>query len=88
MTDWPQYESHKIVRAAKIVSIGESTSEDTVRVLIVDPHGDGTREPFECSQASMHAAAQVGWYAITYPDGFRSASPSDRFEEGYTPVQP
>lgn len=83
MSYWPEYVSHKVVRAAKIVRIDEHSG----RNVFVDP-GDASLEPFICSQASMHEAAQVGWYAITYPDDFRSASPPDKFEEGYKRKEP
>ena len=32
----------------------------------------------------MAERAQIGDYAILYPDGFKSVSPRKAFEEGYT----
>lgn len=88
MVDWPKYESHKIVQAAKVIEVLEGPGAmASNRVLMVDP-GTGILEPFQCSQASMHSAVEIGWYAILYPDGFRSASPPDTFEDGYTRRQP
>ncbi len=66
---WPRYESHKIVFAAPIVSIGEATSPETFRVLIVDPRGDGLREPFVPTEPAMLGRAEIGGYAVIYEDG-------------------
>ena len=76
MTDWPSYESHKIVKALPVVARG-------LRELVVQ-HEDGTRELFEPNLGGMAERAQIGDYAILYPDGFKSVSPRKAFEEGYT----
>ncbi len=81
MSNWPRYESHKIVQAAKIVSIADG-------VIYVDPHGSAEPEVFEPSVDGMAAKAEVGGYAILYPDGFKSISPAKAFEEGYTRAEP
>jgi hypothetical protein len=81
MTDWPEYESHKVVRAAKIVKIEEIPGIGTGRVITVDP-GDHIWERFEPNLANM--PAKVGDWAMLYPDGYKSISPAKAFEEGYT----
>lgn len=97
MSDWPEYVSHKVVRAAKIVGIEKLG--DIVSVIWVRPvdqtHDDGTGpEVFEPTRADMKTIAEVGEYAVIYapdekyPDGYRSISPAKAFEEGYTRVQP
>jgi hypothetical protein len=85
MTDWPKFVSHKVVQAAPIVSIGEKTSPGTVRVLVVEPNGDGVCETFAPTEPAMADRAEVGGYAVIYDDGFKSVSPKKAFEEGYTP---
>ena len=81
MSDWPKYESHKIVQAAKIV--GFATRESGVRVCIV--HGPDGDEAFSPTVPGMLERAEVGDWAMLYPDGFRSISPAKAFEDGYTP---
>lgn len=87
MTDWPEYRSHKIVRAAKIVSITRTPDDE----LIIWT-GDYPHERFEPTRADMKQVAEVGAYAVIYapdekyPDGYRSVSPRKAFEEGYIPL--
>lgn len=83
MSYWPQYESHKVIRAARIVVLRESGPEDSrSREIWVDP-GDGTRELFTPSVAAMAFQAEVGGWAIKYNDGFRSVHPMRGFEQDY-----
>lgn len=82
MSDWPEYESHKVVRAAKIVNQERGEAGDVVSVEVVLP--DGSKEWFKATVPDMTARAQIGDWAILYPDGFRSVSPAKAFEEGYT----
>ena len=79
MTDWPEYESHKVVRAAEIVAISYVHGK---RVLMVCADKGGAAEPFEPNLGNM--PAKVGDYAMLYPDGYKSISPAKAFEEGYT----
>jgi hypothetical protein len=93
MSDWPQYESHKIVRAAKIVRVDHIPASTGVVVspvrisITVDP-GNGELEQFEPTVPGMAEKAEVGGYGMLYPDGFKSISPRTAFEEGYTRVEP
>lgn len=97
MTDWPEYVSHKIVRAAKIVGISPA-DENGVFTIYVRPAGEehdaGQIEDFEPTRVDMKSMAEVGAYAVIYapdekyPEGYRSISPAKAFEEGYTLVQP
>lgn len=83
MSDWPKYESHKIVQAAKIVAF--DTRDTGGRICaIVDP-GTGELEVFKPTVAEMLEKAEFGSWAMLYPDGFRSISPAKQFEDGYTP---
>jgi hypothetical protein len=86
MSDWPKYESHKVVQAAKIVWVGKSAPDGAKIVISVEAVEDGPREYFEPTVPEMAQKAEVGGYAMLYPDGFKSISPAKAFEEGYTPV--
>lgn len=87
MNEWPKYESHKIVQAAKIVAI-EPEPDVQGRVIWVRPDGvefdSAPIERFIPTVPGMADKAEVGGYAMLYPDGFKSISPAKAFEEGYT----
>lgn len=86
MSDWPEYVSHKVVRAAKIVAVtqhlGKTSSMD------VQPIEGGPKEQFMPTQDGMADRVGVGDWALLYLDGFRSVIPAKQFKEGYTRVQP
>lgn len=84
MTDWPEYESHKVVRAAKIVRVDRNHGGGRiVSAIFVDP-GTGALERFEPDVPEMGEKAVVGGYAVIYDGGYQSISPAKAFEEGYT----
>jgi len=86
MADWPKYASHKIVQAAKVVDVvRDGGNPEIILKLIVDP-GDGQLEEFECTHLSMTMAGGIGGWAMLYPDGFKSFSPSKQFEESYARI--
>ena len=86
MSDWPKYESHKVVQAAKIIVVDD---RPTGRIILVRVDGtDDELEQFEPSVPGMAEKAEVGGWAMLYPDGFKSISPARAFEEGYTRVEP
>lgn len=87
MTEWPYYESHKVVQAAKIVRVEEierNSGTTHVVAIWVKPSDDAPEERFQPTHQSMHDVARVGGWAMLYPDGFKSISPAKAFEEGYT----
>jgi hypothetical protein len=81
MTDWPEYESHKVVRAAVIVSIAHPGPYGK-RIIMVRPEEGEPAVAFEPNLTNM--PANVGDYAMLYPDGYKSISPRKAFNEGYT----
>lgn len=89
MTDWPEYESHKVVRAAKIVGVeknhggGRIVQKIWVRPAGAEFDGCGIDE-FWPTIGEMAEKAEIGGYAVLYPDGFKSISPEKAFDEGYT----
>lgn len=85
----PQYQSHKKVWALKIAAIkrdaeGEEHESD----------GSATITPTEERYASFKVDRDymnkhkptVGGYYVQYPDGYKSFSPAQAFEECYTKV--
>jgi hypothetical protein len=85
MADWPKYQSHKIIQAAVIIAFDTAPGIGRISAM-VDP-GDGQTETFVPTQRVMMQGADVGDYAIHYPDGYRSISPKAVFEEGYSLCQ-
>lgn len=77
VTEWKVYESHKTVRAKRIVAAVNG-------LLFVD----GLRGPvsFFPTEPKMALRGNVGDYAVVYADGYKSVSPAKAFDEGYTEV--
>ena len=80
--EMPKYKSHKEVWALKIKSV------DAVM------HGKGIIMPEEEAYASFEVSAEYmakhdpkpGGYYVVYADGYKSFSPSEAFEGGYTAI--
>ncbi len=85
--EMPKYKSHKIVWALKIKSIvrdGEGENRESDGSAIITPEDDGYG-PFRVEHEYLRKhTPQVGGYFVAYKGGYRSFSPADVFEEGYT----
>ena len=80
--EMPIYECHKKVRALKIKNI---TYNDDGGVLISP--ADTDYAPFSTSKEYFDKhKPEIGGYYVVYEDGYKSFSPADAFEEGYTKV--
>lgn len=80
--DLPQFKCHKIVGAAKIVSIDRGEGDDP-DVLIVGVASDDVTFPIP---KGWHPEAETGGYLVQYEDGYISYSPAAPFEAGYAPL--
>lgn len=82
-----QYKSHKIVQAARIVSVQPPTptAHDPFRAHWTFVLEDGTTVDVEGGQ---FAKAEAGGFLVAYNDGHRSYSPAAVFEDGYTEMAP
>lgn len=78
----PAYKCHKVVHAAKIVSIGKPTRETTNLVLEL-PNGAGMGYGVSNDYVTKHNP-QTGGYLVVYECGYESWFPADVFEAGYT----
>jgi hypothetical protein len=76
--DWPHYQSHRIVQAARIVGFNADRSK-----AIVQARKDGPEEEFAPSVPAMLEKAEINGFAMHYDDGFRSIIPQAAFESGY-----
>jgi len=83
--EMPEYVCHKRVKALKIASI-EGLENGALRITPVE---DGYA-PFEVESKyiPLHdpARPQIGWYFVVYDNGYKSFSPADAFENGYTRI--
>ena len=85
MSDWPRYESHKIVQAAVIKAVERDDETDEVQIWVL-PEGATEVELFAPTVQAMTIHAEVGGYAIRYHDGFRSIDRKGSFEAGYVRI--
>lgn len=93
-TDLPLYKCYKEVRALKIAKV--VTRPPVLRNVIFVPGVDPTTlipednryGPIEVSEEYMakHKPKPGGYYVV-YKDGYKSFSPAEAFEEGYTLVE-
>jgi len=85
--EMPKYKSHKTVWALKIKSIvrdGEGENRETDGSAMITPEEDGYA-PFRVESEYMHKhKPQVGGYFVQYEGGYKSFSPADAFEGGYS----
>jgi len=86
MTPMPRYQCHKKVWALKIAEIHDPTvpgnESDGTRIIVP---ADAGYAPFQVDREYVHKHnPQVGGYYVVYDDGYKSWSPSQAFEEGYT----
>jgi len=94
----PRYKCHKEVWALKIKAIDKVTPtvEELQRILdsqqespvfnaaVITPEDEGFA-PFGVNQEYITKhAPRVGGYFVVYKDGYKSYSPAQAFEEGYT----
>ena len=87
----PQYQSHKRVWALKIAKLERHTSPDPN----AETDGGATITPAEDGFAPLHVDytymqkhnPQVGGYYVVYKDGYKSFSPAEPFEDGYTLIE-
>ena len=89
-TEMPKYKCHKEVWALKIAAIkrdGEGeTNRETDGTAMITPAEAGYA-PFKVDADFMWKhKPQVGGYFIVYKDGYKSFSPAEAFEDGYTRI--
>lgn len=87
--EMPRYLCHKKVHAlkiAKIVRDGEGENRETDGSAMITPADEGYA-PFKVDFAYMSKHKPVeGGYFVVYEDGYKSFSPAEAFESGYSRV--
>ena len=87
--EMPRYKCHKEVHALKIARI-----DRTVPEVGTEDDGSNSITPVEAGYAPFLVSKayvdkhnpRVGGYYVVYKDGYKSFSPAEAFEEGYTRV--
>lgn len=81
----PLYQSHKKVRAAKILAI----TKFKINTLFALSTPDGMEEAITYLNEDLvkKPTPEIGWYLVQYEDGYFSFSPAAAFEEGYSLVK-
>ena len=89
----PKYKCHKEVRALKIKQVDEY-AEGEVGGSDTDPAGgvlrfeDSNYPGISVDQAYMEKHnPQIGGYYVVYADGYKSFSPAEAFETGYSLIE-
>ena len=90
--EMPRYKCHKEVWALKIAGIeydhdkANAEKRETDGSAIITPEENGYA-PFKVDHDYVRKHnPQVGGYFVQYKDGYKSFSPADAFEGGYTKV--
>ena len=85
--EMPRYRSHKEVWALKIAKVEHvDESEVAPRQAIITPADDGYA-PFSVPAEYLDKHdPKAGGYYVVYKDGYKSWSPADAFEDGYSRV--
>lgn len=83
----PHYQCHKKVWALKISKIvrdGAGEDRESDGSAMITPVENGYA-PFKVDRDYMHKhKPEAGGYYVVYDDGYKSFSPANAFEEGYT----
>lgn len=83
----PRYQSHKKVWALKIKSIMKTNTCENCEwdgTYTITPEND-EYSPFKVDNVYYRKhEPKVGGYYVVYEDGYKSFSPADAFESGYT----
>ena len=91
--EMPKYRSHKVVHALKIKSIeydsekARSEGRETDGSATITPHED-EYAPIRVDEnyVRKHTPTADGYYVV-YKDGYKSFSPAEAFEGGYTLIE-
>jgi len=87
--EMPRYKSHKEVWALRIKDIQVpvlGATEESDGSLLIIPEDPGYRPVKIDADYIRKHEPQVGGYYVVYKDGYKSWSPAEAFEEGYTRV--
>lgn len=82
--EMPKYRSHKEVHALKILKVQDDLDPNEGRTIVPADEGYGPF-PVDAGYVRKHNP-QAGGYYVVYQDGYKSWSPAEAFEGGYTRI--
>ena len=87
MSELANWKCHKIVKAGKIVAFGNSLVAfgDIQKITVEDANGEPCKIDVPKS-IFARGEANVGDYIVIYDDDYKSWSPRNVFEDGYTRI--
>ncbi len=92
MVEMPKYKCHKEVHALKIkeivrdVTLAREENRETDGSAMITPEESGYA-PFRVEHDYMLKFRPLaGGYYVVYKDGYKSFSPAEAFEDGYTKI--
>lgn len=87
--EMPKYQCHKKVWALKIKTVvidGEGEDRESDGSATITPEEQGYA-PFKVDREYVHKhKPQAGGYYVVYEDGYKSFSPAEAFEDGYSRI--
>jgi hypothetical protein len=84
LRELPKYQSHKQVWALKVKEVMCKSDRSEGAII---PEDEGYAPiPVTGDYLKKHNP-QPGGYYVVYPDGYKSWSPAEAFESGYTRIQ-
>lgn len=86
LREMPKYRSHKEVWALKIAELKPRQPDDGTLMMTPAESGYGPIL-LDADYCAKHKP-QVGGYYVVYADGYKSWSPAQAFDEGYTRINP
>ncbi len=81
--EMPKYKSHKTVWALKIKEVMTDAEMSDGTII---PEDAGYAPIFVSGEYLKKHDPKPGGYYVVYPDGYRSFSPADAFESGYSRI--
>lgn len=78
----PRYTCHKVVHAAQIGSITRTATEGTM-LMVTQLNGSTLAIGVDDEWVAKHKPEPDGYFVV-YEDGYKSWSPKEAFEDGYT----
>lgn len=82
MSEMPKYRCHKEVWALKIAFI----DRDDIGTTVITPAEKGFAAFTVDKEYVAKHSPKAGGYYVVYEDGYKSWSPADAFEEGYSKI--
>ena len=79
--EMPKYNCHKQVNALKIESVTKNHNK-SIDIFFEDK----SFAPVNIEDADRLPEPSAGWYYVVYKNGYKSFSPPEAFEEGYSPA--